>query len=65
MTNSIPFTFENHTIHSVIDGAGDPWFVLADVCDAMEIKNNRDVARSLDDEERADVDVSTTGAKSP
>ncbi|MDA2805723.1 BRO-N domain-containing protein [Nocardiopsis suaedae] len=39
--------------HVLIDGA--PWFVLADVCRALEIGNTSDAARSLDEDEKQQV----------
>lgn len=34
---------------------GEPWFSAADVCSALEVKNYRDAARHLDDDERGVV----------
>lgn len=62
MQHITPFTFENRTIRNVIDGKGEPWFVLADVCHALEIRNSRDVGRRLDDDERADVEIFDTSS---
>lgn len=31
---------------------GEPWFVAADVCRALEIKNGRDAVAKLDDDEK-------------
>lgn len=31
---------------------GDPWWVLADVCEALELKNSRQVAKRLDADEK-------------
>lgn len=36
---------------------GEPWFVLNDVCDALEIGNSRDVARRLDEDCVDTIDV--------
>ena len=34
---------------------GEPWFVAADVCKALEVKNNRDAINRLDSDERNTV----------
>ncbi|MBP2310477.1 hypothetical protein GBZ48_31605 [Azospirillum melinis] len=47
-----PFLFEEeHLVRSVTD-AGDPWFVIADVCRVLGISNHRDAASRLDDDEK-------------
>jgi len=38
------------------------WWVLADVCKVIGVKNNRDVAKKLDDDEKADVDLIYTSS---
>jgi prophage antirepressor-like protein len=35
---------------------GDPWFVAADVCKALEIKNSKDAVSRLDDDEKRLID---------
>jgi prophage antirepressor-like protein len=39
--------------------AGDPWFLLADVCKGLHIANSRDAASRLDDDEKEKVDLGT------
>ena len=54
MSGIIPFDFESHAVRSVmIDGA--PWFVAADVCRVLELKNHRDAVAQLDEDERDGV----------
>lgn len=36
---------------------GEPWFVLSDVCRVLEIKNPRDAAKRLDDDEKDDLGI--------
>ena len=50
------FPFEDVAVR-IIDQNGDPWFVLADVCKALEISNPRDSASRLNDEDRIKVDL--------
>ena len=45
----------------VIETNGEPWFVAADVCRALEIKNNRDAITRLDDDEKGVVSTDTLG----
>lgn len=47
----------------VIDWDGEPWFVAADVCHALEIKNSRDALTRLDDDERDVVLTDTPSGK--
>ena len=51
---SIPRVFENPQFGSVrtIIKDGEPWFVAADVCMALEIRNSRDAMGRLDDDEK-------------
>ena len=54
MGGVIPFDFESHAMRSVVI-EGRPWFVAADVCRILEIKNHRDAVAHLDDDERDGV----------
>lgn len=47
----------------VIDRGGEPWFVAADVCRALEIQNNRDVLSRLDDDEKGVALIDTLGGQ--
>lgn len=40
---------------------GDPWFVAADVCDALEISNPSDAIKRLDEDERARFNLGRQG----
>lgn len=50
----IPFDFESHAVRSVLID-GKPWFVAADVCRVLELKNHRDAVAQLDEDERDGV----------
>ncbi|MCF8482186.1 MAG: hypothetical protein K9H25_17315 [Rhodospirillum sp.] len=51
MNAVIPFEFDTLPVRGInIDG--EPWFVLADVCAALEIVNSRDAAKRLDEDEK-------------
>lgn len=56
----IPFDFEEQAVR-VIMRDGEPWFVAADVCRVLEIRNNRDAVSRLDDDERDTVNLNTVG----
>jgi len=40
---------------------GEPWWVLADVCRVLEIRNSRDAANRLDDDEKGVGQIDTPG----
>lgn len=62
-TAEMPFQFEEHNVRCVIDREGNPWFVLADACRAIEIENSRDAASRLDHDERGVVSTDTPGGQ--
>lgn len=49
------FEDENHFEFRVVDRDGEPWFVLADVCGRLDIKNVPDAAGRLDDDEKMTI----------
>jgi len=55
-SNLIPFSFEGTEVR-VLDQTGEPWWVLTDVCQVLEIANSRDAATRLDDDEKDDVGI--------
>ena len=60
MSKLIPFSFENHSIRTIIIN-DKPWFIAADVCSVLGIKNHRDSVRHLDDDEKGVVSNDTLG----
>lgn len=50
------------TVRTVVQN-GEPWFVAADVCRALEIRNNRDAISRLDDDEKGVASTDTPGGK--
>lgn len=54
-----PFEFESKNVRVVSGGNGDPWFVAADVCDALTITTEQ--TRRLDDDEKRLRIVHTLG----
>eukprot|EP01037_Dinobryon_pediforme_P043810 gene43810-55104_t len=61
MNAIIPFTFETHTVRSLLR-EGEPWFVATDVCLSLEIANPRDAVSRLADDEKNTV-VITDGTR--
>lgn len=52
------FNYGEHAVRTVeIDG--EPWFVLRDICDVLNIGNTSDVARRLEEDEKG-VDLIDT-----
>ncbi len=45
------FAYTNKNVRTIIKD-GEPWFVLKDVCDVLEITNSKNVAARLDDDEK-------------
>lgn len=48
-----PFLFDGETLVRVVNRDGDPWFVAADVCACLEIKQASHAVESLDDDEKS------------
>lgn len=44
-----------------VERAGDPWFVAADVCQALEVRNPRQAISRLDEEEKGVISNDTLG----
>lgn len=57
-----PFNFNNNDVRVIIQD-GDPWFVAADVCAVLGVKNHRDSLMHLDDDEKGVVLNDTLGGK--
>ncbi|CDO36006.1 phage antirepressor [Novosphingobium sp. KN65.2] len=55
-----PYSFESRPVR-IIDRDGQPWFVAADVCAALDIANHRAALARLDDDEKGVVIVDTLG----
>lgn len=49
--------FENEQFGTIraIEKDGEPWFVAADVCQALDIQNHKDAIKRLDDDEKSGV----------
>lgn len=56
------FDFEDNAVR-VIDIDGEPWFVAADVCRILDIKNSRDAVADLDDDEKGVANTDTLGGR--
>ena len=54
------FNFNSHAVRTV-DRDGQPWFVAADVCAVLGIKNHRESIRHLDDDEKGVISNDTLG----
>lgn len=52
------FNFKAATLRALTNKDGDPWFVAKDVCDILEISNNRDAISQLDNDEKNTVVIS-------
>lgn len=54
------FQFDRHEIRTLMLD-GQPWFVLKDICDVLEIANSRNVAARLEDDEKGVHQMDTLG----
>lgn len=57
------FRYDDETAVRVITIGGEPWFVLADLCRAVSIKNARDVAARLADDQKGVDLIDTPGGR--
>lgn len=57
MNEMIIFENEQFGTVRIIEQDGEPWFVAADVCRALEIGNPSDALRRLDDDEKMTLDL--------
>jgi prophage antirepressor-like protein len=56
----ITFHFKDISLNAV-EIAGEPWFVLVDVCRVLEIANSRNATARLDEDEKGVHNVDTLG----
>lgn len=56
----IPFRFETREVRTLLID-DQPWFVAADVCQALAVRNNRDALSRLDDDEKGVANTDTLG----
>lgn len=62
MNALIPLHFDRFDVRWILR-EGDPWWVLADVCRAIDIKQPATVAKRLDDDEKGIVLTNTLGGQ--
>jgi prophage antirepressor-like protein len=54
----ILFDYQDHYVRTIKDEQGEPWFVAADICSILEIKNPSDaIQKGLPEDERARKDL--------
>jgi prophage antirepressor-like protein len=61
------FRYNKNAVRTIMI-EGEPWFVLKDVCEILNIINSRDVADRLDDDEKSNVaqnDIRNCGFEIP
>ena len=59
MQYAMIFHYEDQRDFRTFEIDGEPWFVLSDVCRALEIKNPSDAAARLDDDEKGIAPIET------
>lgn len=55
------FTAQTPEIRTMLDKKGDAWFVATDICEILDIRNNRDACEKLDDDEKLVSEIPTSG----
>lgn len=55
--NIVPFDFKGHQVRTVTAKEGEPWFVLKDVCDVLDMKAPHMVAKRLNEDDRNTTSV--------
>lgn len=63
MNPIVAFDFESHDVRVVMGANGEPWFAVADVCQALTIDNHRNVIARLDDDEKGVQNMDTPGGR--
>jgi prophage antirepressor-like protein len=58
-----PFQFEGRQVRVITDEQGEPWFVAADVCACLAIRNPSDALNRLDDDEKGLGQAETPGGE--
>jgi len=56
MSSIIPFNYKSKQVRTIIKD-GEPWFVVKDVCEILEINNPNMAAARLDDDEVSQAEV--------
>jgi len=62
MNNLQVFSYEGKEVRTIAK-SGEPWWVLKDVCEVLELSNSRMVAERLDEDEKGVSIVDTLGGK--
>jgi prophage antirepressor-like protein len=57
----IPFHYESHEIRVQLNANGEPWWVAADIGDALDYPNIANVVKRLDGDEKGIRSVYTPG----
>lgn len=60
MNSITPFNYDGHDVR-VVERHGEPWFVAADLCSVLDIRNSRDALARLDPDEKGVVNADTPG----
>ena len=58
----VPFQYGDAAVRTVLID-GEPWFVLADLCKVLDIRNARDVAARLADDQKGVAPIDTLGGQ--
>ena len=65
MSDLSSFMFEERTAVRLLDRDGEAWFVLNDICRALDVANSHQAAQRLDDDEKGVISNDTLGGRQP
>lgn len=58
-----PFDFNGNNVRTIADETGEPWFVLKDVCDVLEMTSPHKVAARINSQDRNSIPVLANDGK--
>ncbi|OPY78177.1 MAG: hypothetical protein A4E65_02393 [Syntrophorhabdus sp. PtaU1.Bin153] len=61
MNNLAIFEYKDHEVRVIQDESGKPWWIAADVCRILELKNPTKAIASLDEDERSNFKLGRQG----
>lgn len=62
MANLLSFDFESHSIRTVIDDNGDPWFCASDACKVLNLTNSRKSILNIDSDSKCNFKLRSNGS---
>lgn len=61
MSEIVPFNFDGNQVRVIVDLEGNPWWVAADVCDALGLADVSDAVGRIEDADRGTAPIRSGG----